>query len=122
MDATPRQVPSGSLGPTAPGAVEVARTGRRRRRASTGSAAAIAVLRWGILLALLGLRRFRHLLVFLGSLFAVLLAVRLATVDRPRPFGVDLHGGWAGWAMPSRPVAILAGARRSGVPWPSSSG
>ncbi len=76
--------------------------------ASTGSAAAIAVLRWGILLALLGLRRFRHLLVFMGSFFAVLLAVRLATADRPRPFGVELRGGWAGWAMPSRPVAILA--------------
>jgi tRNA A-37 threonylcarbamoyl transferase component Bud32 len=29
-------------------------------------------------------------------------------VDRPRPFGVDLRGNWAGWAMPSRPVAIFA--------------
>jgi tRNA A-37 threonylcarbamoyl transferase component Bud32/membrane-associated phospholipid phosphatase len=179
MEATPRQVPSGSLGPTAPGAVDLGRTGRRRRPtgqtaplprslhptgvwwaaaavlfvtlaklafgparrsvgvavtvwddavvgwlaglhlpgltglmeaivASTGSAATIAVLRWGILLALLGLRRFRHLAVFVGSFLAVLLAVRLATVDRPRPFGVELRGGWAGWAMPSRPVAILA--------------
>ena len=25
----------------------------------------------------------------------VLLAVRLATVDRPRPFGVELRGSWA---------------------------
>jgi tRNA A-37 threonylcarbamoyl transferase component Bud32/membrane-associated phospholipid phosphatase len=179
MDATPRQVPSGGLGPTAPDWVDVGRTGRRRRPtgqspplprslettgvwwaaaavvlvtlaklafgparrslgvavttwddavvvwlaglqvpgltglmeaivASTGSATAIAVLRWGALLALLGLRRFRHLLVFVGSFFAVLLAVQLATADRPRPFGVELRGGWAGWAMPSRPVAILA--------------
>jgi tRNA A-37 threonylcarbamoyl transferase component Bud32/membrane-associated phospholipid phosphatase len=75
---------------------------------STGSAGAIAVLRWGTLLALLVLRRFRHLVVFVGSFLAVLLAVRLATVDRPRPFGVELRGGWAGWAMPSRPVAIFA--------------
>jgi tRNA A-37 threonylcarbamoyl transferase component Bud32 len=54
------------------------------------------------------LRRFRHLVVFVGSFLAVLVAVRLATVDRPRPFGVDLRGSWAGWAMPSRPVAIFA--------------
>jgi tRNA A-37 threonylcarbamoyl transferase component Bud32/membrane-associated phospholipid phosphatase len=76
--------------------------------ASTGSVGMVGALRWGILLALLALRRFRHLLVFVGSFLAVLLAVRLATVDRPRPFGVDLRGSWAGWAMPSRPVAILA--------------
>src|SRR6266516_3318695 len=31
MEATPRQVPSGSLGPTAPGALDVGRSGRRRR-------------------------------------------------------------------------------------------
>ena len=37
----------------------------------------------------------------------MLLVVRLATVDRPA-FGVELRGSWAGWAMPSRPVAILA--------------
>jgi tRNA A-37 threonylcarbamoyl transferase component Bud32/membrane-associated phospholipid phosphatase len=179
MEATPRQVPPGSLGPTAPGALEVRRSGRRRRPtgkapplprslqrsgvwwaaaavvlvtlakaafgparrsvgvavtvaddavvgwlaglhlpgltglmeaivASTGSAAVIEVMRWGTLLALLVLRRFRHLVVFVGSFLAVLLAVRLATVDRPRPFGVDLRGSWAGWAMPSRPVAIFA--------------
>ncbi len=75
--------------------------------ASTGSAGMIGALRWATLLALLALRRFRHLVVFVGSFLAVLLAVRLATVDRPRPFGVDLRGSWAGWAMPSRPVAIL---------------
>jgi hypothetical protein len=59
-------------------------------------------------IALLALRRFRHLVVFVGSFLAVLLVVRLATVDRPRPFGVELRGSWAGWAMPSRPVAIFA--------------
>ena len=76
--------------------------------ASTGSAAVVGVVRWGVLVALLVLRRFRHLVVFVGSFLAVLVAVRLATVDRPRPFGVDLRGSWAGWAMPSRPVAIFA--------------
>jgi tRNA A-37 threonylcarbamoyl transferase component Bud32/membrane-associated phospholipid phosphatase len=76
--------------------------------ASTGSVGMVGALRWATVVALLALRRFRHLLVFMGSFLAVLLAVRLATVDRPRPFGVDLRGSWAGWAMPSRPVAILA--------------
>src|SRR5215218_7500002 len=76
--------------------------------ASTGSVGMVGALRWGILLALLVLRRIRHLFVFVGSFLAVLLVVRQATVDRPRPFGVDLRGSWAGWAMPSRPVAILA--------------
>jgi tRNA A-37 threonylcarbamoyl transferase component Bud32 len=76
--------------------------------ASTGSVGMVGALRWATVIALLVLRRFRHLLVFVGSFLAVLLVVRLATVDRPRPFGVDLRGSWAGWAMPSRPVAILA--------------
>jgi tRNA A-37 threonylcarbamoyl transferase component Bud32 len=75
--------------------------------ASTGSVGMIGALRWATVIALLVLRRFRHLLVFVGSFLAVLLAVRLATVDRPRPFGVELRGSWGGWAMPSRPVAIL---------------
>jgi tRNA A-37 threonylcarbamoyl transferase component Bud32/membrane-associated phospholipid phosphatase len=76
--------------------------------ASTGSVGVVGALRWATLIALLALRRIRHLVVFVGSFLAVLLAVRLATVDRPRPFGVDLRGSWGGWAMPSRPVAILA--------------
>jgi tRNA A-37 threonylcarbamoyl transferase component Bud32 len=75
--------------------------------ASTGSVGMVGALRWATVIALLALRRFRHLVVFVGSFLAVLLVVRLATVDRPRPFGVDLRGSWAGWAMPSRPVAIL---------------
>jgi len=73
-----------------------------------GSAGMVSAFRWETVVALLVLRRFRHLLVFVGSFLAVLLAVRLATVDRPRPFGVELRGSWGGWAMPSRPVAIFA--------------
>src|SRR5215211_6851764 len=178
MEGIPRQVPLGSRGSTRPGALDLSRSGRRRRPtgrppplprsiqptgvwwaaaavvlvalakvifgparrslgvavtvwddavvrwlaglrfpgmtglmeaivASTGSAGMVGALRWGTLLALLVLRRFRHLVVFVGSFLAVLLAVRLATVDRPRPFGVELRGSWAGWAMPSRPVAIF---------------
>jgi tRNA A-37 threonylcarbamoyl transferase component Bud32 len=76
--------------------------------ASTGSVVMIAILRGGTLLALLALRRIRHLIVFVGSLLAVRFIVwRLATVPRPRPFGVDLRTSWEGWAMPSLPVATL---------------
>jgi tRNA A-37 threonylcarbamoyl transferase component Bud32/membrane-associated phospholipid phosphatase len=76
--------------------------------ASMGSAVMIAILRGGTLLALLGLRRIRHLVVFVGSLLAVRFIVwRLATVPRPRPFGVDLRASWEGWAMPSLSVATL---------------
>src|SRR5512132_2118235 len=76
--------------------------------ASTGSAGMIGAVRWGTLVALLVLRRIRHLVVFVGSFLVVLVVVQLAAVDRPRPFGVEFRGGWAGWAMPSRPVAIFA--------------
>jgi tRNA A-37 threonylcarbamoyl transferase component Bud32 len=178
MESTPRPGVPGSLDPTRPGALDVRRSGRRRRPtgkppplprsiqptgvwwaaaavvlvvlakvvfgparrslgaavtvwddavvgwlaglhlpgltglmeaivASTGSAGMIGALRWATLLALLALRRIRHLVVFVGSFLVVLAAVRLATVDRPRPFGVDLRADWGGWAMPSRPVAIL---------------
>jgi tRNA A-37 threonylcarbamoyl transferase component Bud32 len=75
--------------------------------ASVGSAGIVAALRWETVIVLLVLRRFRHMMVFVGSFLAVLLVVRLATVDRPRPFGVELRSDWGGWAMPSRPVAIL---------------
>jgi hypothetical protein len=57
--------------------------------ASTGSAGMVGALRWGTLLALLVLRRFRHLVVFVGSFLAVLLAVSLATWASP-----DFSEGW----------------------------
>jgi tRNA A-37 threonylcarbamoyl transferase component Bud32 len=64
---------------------------------------------YGLLLALLVLRRWRHLLVWfvaveLGSNLTVGLA---AIARRPRPFGVDLQASWGGWALPSVPVTFL---------------
>jgi tRNA A-37 threonylcarbamoyl transferase component Bud32/membrane-associated phospholipid phosphatase len=69
------------------------------------------VLGWGLLLALLALRRFRHLII------AVIVAQLLTTIiydlvgpiaRRPRPFGVAIQAGWGGWALPSMQVASLA--------------
>jgi tRNA A-37 threonylcarbamoyl transferase component Bud32/membrane-associated phospholipid phosphatase len=75
-----------------------------------GSLWAIKTLAWATLIVLVVYKRFRHLIVGVISVQAVaLLAVALsAAVRRPRPFGVEFAGVWSGWAMPSRPVAILA--------------
>jgi membrane-associated phospholipid phosphatase/tRNA A-37 threonylcarbamoyl transferase component Bud32 len=62
-----------------------------------------------LLLALLVLRRWRHLLVWLVAVqLGAILTVILATIARrPRPFGVDLEASWGGWALPSLQVAFL---------------
>jgi membrane-associated phospholipid phosphatase/tRNA A-37 threonylcarbamoyl transferase component Bud32 len=70
----------------------------------------VKVLAWTTLVVLVVSKRFRHLLVGVVSVQVVTLAtiVLSAAVRRPRPFGVGIEGSWAGWAMPSRPVAYLA--------------
>jgi membrane-associated phospholipid phosphatase len=76
-----------------------------------GSVWTIKVLGWSSVIVLAKFRRFRHLLVAVVSLQLVsILAIALSVVvRRPRPFGVAAEGNWAGWTMPSRPVALLAG-------------
>ncbi len=54
-------------------------------------------------------RRWRHLLVFLGS---VLLLEQAGTsiyfgLSRPRPYGVPIIGSWGGYSGVSPPVAVL---------------
>src|SRR5512133_1846746 len=63
-------------------------------------------LYFGLILALLVLRRWRHLIVWwvatnLAGIVAGLLA---RAAPRPRPFGVDIQASWGGWALPSQPV------------------
>ena len=55
-------------------------------------------------------RRWRHLLVFLCSLFALTLAMGVITegMTRPRPYGVLIIAGWAGYSAPALSVTILA--------------
>jgi membrane-associated phospholipid phosphatase/tRNA A-37 threonylcarbamoyl transferase component Bud32 len=60
-------------------------------------------LLWGLLLALLVLRRFRHLIVLfiLAQILSLVAENAVAAVaQRPRPFGVEIREGWGGWAMP----------------------
>jgi tRNA A-37 threonylcarbamoyl transferase component Bud32/membrane-associated phospholipid phosphatase len=70
----------------------------------------VRVLRLGTLVALVGLRRWRHLGVFLGCVVVVeLAAYQLALlVSSPRPMDVRVIGGWEGFSFPSPPVAALA--------------
>jgi tRNA A-37 threonylcarbamoyl transferase component Bud32/membrane-associated phospholipid phosphatase len=70
----------------------------------------IKVLAWMTLVVLVVSKRFRHLLVGVVSVQVVTLATigLSAAIRRPRPLGVGIEGSWAGWAMPSRPVAYLA--------------
>jgi hypothetical protein len=64
----------------------------------------------GTIIALVGLRRWRHLAIFLGCVVAVALsASQLAIFQaRVRPLGVTIIGSWDGFSFPSLPVAALA--------------
>jgi membrane-associated phospholipid phosphatase/tRNA A-37 threonylcarbamoyl transferase component Bud32 len=78
--------------------------------AALGSYLAITVLMWGLLLALLVLRRLRQLLVVLAAwiLQGILIQYLLAPLlQRPRPFGMELRGDWYAWALPSEQLAAL---------------
>ncbi|HEY2959963.1 MAG TPA: phosphatase PAP2 family protein [Actinomycetota bacterium] len=78
--------------------------------AHLGSWWTLVTLSSGLLLALLLLRRWRHLIVWLVAwILAGNVAVVLAmTAQRPRPFGVSVRASWGGWAMPSLHVTYLA--------------
>jgi tRNA A-37 threonylcarbamoyl transferase component Bud32/membrane-associated phospholipid phosphatase len=75
-----------------------------------GSLWTVKVLAWATLIVLVVYKRYRHLIVGLISFQVVTLLVLglSAAVRRPRPFGVVLEGPWAGWSMPSRPVAYFS--------------
>jgi membrane-associated phospholipid phosphatase len=75
-----------------------------------GSIWTILVLRWATLLVLLFFKRFRHLFVYVGSVFLVSLIVDIVAlaIARPRPLGIDILAPWEGTSHPSKPVAALA--------------
>jgi tRNA A-37 threonylcarbamoyl transferase component Bud32 len=77
--------------------------------AHLGSWWPLNLLYFGLLLALLVLRRWRHLLVWLvvwNLVMYLVVALNVATL-RPRPFGVALRASWGGWALPSMQVTHL---------------
>jgi tRNA A-37 threonylcarbamoyl transferase component Bud32/membrane-associated phospholipid phosphatase len=78
-----------------------------------GSWSVLNLLALGLMLALLALRRFRHLILALivGQLLTTVGSDQVGQViRRPRPFGVVAEADWGGWAMPSLPVMHLAAA------------
>jgi tRNA A-37 threonylcarbamoyl transferase component Bud32/membrane-associated phospholipid phosphatase len=84
---------------------------------SLATARALLVLWWAMLAVLLIWRRWRHLLVLIGALLVVqaVTTVTAGLIQRPRPVGVEILGSWEGFAMPSRPMAVLAAVLVGGL-------
>ena len=82
-----------------------------------GSRWTVRVLFWSTVAALVVLRRFRHLFVFLGATLAVTALTGLLAYIFvwPRPLGVVILGDWSGYANPSRPVAALTAILMGGL-------
>ena len=79
--------------------------------AAAGSWVTITALLWGLLLALVILRRLRHLLVVVIAWTLQGLVIQYVLgplLRRPRPFGVEFRTDWYAWAMPSEQIAALA--------------
>jgi tRNA A-37 threonylcarbamoyl transferase component Bud32/membrane-associated phospholipid phosphatase len=77
---------------------------------AAGAYGTTRAMRWGLLIALLAFKRFRHLFVWLGAVLGVgWVTTTVATVFfRARPGGVEILGHWEGSSHPSRPIALLA--------------
>jgi tRNA A-37 threonylcarbamoyl transferase component Bud32 len=65
---------------------------------------------WGTIAALVALRRFRHLAVYLAAFLAagLLATIVSAELGRMRPAGIQILGTWQGFAQPARPITTLA--------------
>jgi tRNA A-37 threonylcarbamoyl transferase component Bud32/membrane-associated phospholipid phosphatase len=85
-------------------------TAARGIDAVLGSAFVLGILAWAAIVALILLRRFRHLFVFIGSVLTVgFLTTGISLIFvRARPVGLTILGHWQGASLPSRPVALLA--------------
>ena len=66
---------------------------------AAGSGWGATVLGLSAVVLTIAFRRWRHLLVFLCSLFLLQLATQSITegMTRPRPYGVPIIAGWAGY-------------------------
>jgi membrane-associated phospholipid phosphatase/tRNA A-37 threonylcarbamoyl transferase component Bud32 len=75
---------------------------------ATGTAIYVLWLTNWLTLALL--RRWRHLFVWIGVGIVVVNigATMASTLQRPRPYEVEILGPWAGFSMPSLPMTVLS--------------
>jgi tRNA A-37 threonylcarbamoyl transferase component Bud32/membrane-associated phospholipid phosphatase len=77
--------------------------------AGLASGLALQVLWLASLAVLVFFRRWRHLFAWIVAMFVVSngTALQSALLHRPRPLGIEIIGSWEGFAMPSRPIAVL---------------
>jgi membrane-associated phospholipid phosphatase/tRNA A-37 threonylcarbamoyl transferase component Bud32 len=78
---------------------------------------ALRVMWYATLLVLVIWRRWRHLFVWIGAMVVVQIVSSglVHLIQRPRPVGVEILGPWEGFAMPSRPMAVLAATLVGGL-------
>ncbi len=74
-----------------------------------GSGWGVTVVGLSVVAATMAFRRWRHLLVFLGSvLFLEFAGTSIYFgLSRPRPYGVPIIGSWGGYSGVSPPVAVV---------------
>jgi tRNA A-37 threonylcarbamoyl transferase component Bud32/uncharacterized membrane protein len=71
---------------------------------------ALRAMRWGTIVTLVVVRRWRQLVVFVGAIVVEeAIAYSMSVfIHRPRPFDVEIIWQWQGFSMPSRAMASLA--------------
>jgi tRNA A-37 threonylcarbamoyl transferase component Bud32/membrane-associated phospholipid phosphatase len=76
---------------------------------AAGGGWGVTVLGLSVVALTMIFRRWRHLLVFLGSLFFLEIAGQWIYfgLSRPRPYGITIISGWGGYSAPSPPAAVL---------------
>jgi membrane-associated phospholipid phosphatase/tRNA A-37 threonylcarbamoyl transferase component Bud32 len=76
---------------------------------SAGTGWGVTVLGLSVVVLTMVFRRWRHLLVFLGSFFFLEIVGQLIYygLSRPRPYGITIIGSWGGYSAPSPPVVAL---------------
>ena len=76
---------------------------------AAGSGWGVTVVGLSVVALTMIFRRWRHLLVFLCSLFFLEIAGQwiYKGLSRPRPYGITIIGSWGGYSAPSPPVATL---------------
>ena len=76
---------------------------------NAGSGWGVTILGFLAVALIMVFRRWRHLLVFVCSLFFIEIVGQwiYEALSRPRPFGVPIIASWGGYSAPSPPVTVL---------------
>jgi membrane-associated phospholipid phosphatase len=76
---------------------------------AAGSGWAVTAVGLSVVVLTMVFRRWRHLLVFVGSLFFTEIVGEwiYSGLSRPRPYGISIIASWGGYSAPSPPVVTL---------------